>query len=98
MAVVTNSDLMSPTLLNKGERKKKAGIYPLFDYNYFPFLKIIYPFANPILFPLQLLREMQELRRRSENKTASCKLDFNTCTSSFNNTPKRSSGINLGSP
>jgi len=39
MAVVINSDLMSPALLNKEEKKKKAGIYPLLVYNYCPFLK-----------------------------------------------------------
>lgn len=70
MAVVINNDLMSPALLNKG-KKKKAGIYPVLEYNYSPFFKIIYPFANPILFPFQLLEKCKnwggEVRTRQHH-------------------------------
>lgn len=89
MAVI-NSDLLSPALFNK-KRKK-----PL-DCSYFPFQKSIHSFSSPILFPFQLLEEMQE-PGRSENKTASYKPDFSRCTGSFNTAATRSSGMCLGSP
>lgn len=53
-------------------------------------------FSSPILFPFQVLEEMQE-PGRSENKTASYKPDFNRCTGSFNTAATRSPGMRLGS-